>query len=543
MTNNCNILKRLLKDEDNKKKYKQLTNSNAYNKYLPKSLSKDDKCKQLISIIKSKKRPYVKSFKSKKSSWTEKAKKYFKGDTSLDNIAKVLNVDKKGLQEIIDKGKAAYFTSGSRPNQSPESWSRARLYASLGLDSKSRKIDSHIIKKYKIPAIDYKNNKLVKGGSIEEPKIDDILSKKSFYSKELDDILSLVSFNKKNVEVLGSFQLRSQYYFSDIDLFENNIRLPINKIVDEFKKKIKKMLDDDTYYIGDIKSGVAEHLRVISDDIYINNNKIYNYNQKEILYKLNKLKQYLPDFNNLKKLLVKEPNEEQLNKIKKNFRFHIVRWTPVEILQGYKYLLDGSKYKFIDAVKSPALYKLDFFKYMNNSNFLEFSIIYDLRNSKGEKLNNVSYDTKDTLKNDIKKYMTEGQYFKVLKRKFSLLRYEYAYEKKNNKAKLIVLSKVLNSNLGNLYQVKAIIENLLFLIENFNNLNKDRINKSVDDLINKLSYVSLKQFVKKEEAIIDELKMMLNGKSVGNISKNLENIYNTIENIINTEAKKYIKFN
>ena len=179
---------------------------------------------------------------------------------------------------------------------------------------------------------------------------------------------------------------------------------------------------------------------------------------------------------------------------------------------------------------------------MNNSNFLEFSIIYDFRDTKGQKLNNVAYNTKDTLKKDIKKYMAEGQYFKVLKRKFSLLRCEYVYEnKKNNKAKLIVLSKILNSNLGNLYQVKAIIDNLLFLIENFNNLNKDRINKSIDDIIDKLSFVSLKKFVKKENDVIDELKLILKGKSVGNTSKNLENIYNTVENIINTEAKKYIK--
>ena len=66
-----------------------------------------------------------------------------------------------------------------------------------------------------------------------------------------------------------------------------------------------------------------------------------------------------------------------------------MRWSPMEILRGYKYLLDGTKCKFIDAIKSPALFKLDFFKHMNNSNFLEFSITHDLRDAKGRKLNNV----------------------------------------------------------------------------------------------------------------------------------------------------------
>eukprot|EP00466_Bigelowiella_natans_P015143 jgi/Bigna1/126452/aug1.2_g1160 len=374
------------------------------------------------------------------------------------------------------------------------------------------------------------------------PLLGNLLLRKGFYSKEIEGILSLVAFNKKNVEVLGSFQLRSQFYFSDIDLFESNVRIPINRIADGFKKKIKKMLNDDKYYIGDIKCGVAEHLRVINDNIYIHNNKVYNYNRKEILERLHRLRKHLPDYKKLKRLIITNPNEEQINKIKQIFRFHIVRWTPREILQGYKTLIDDSKYKLVEGMKSPALFKLDFYKYMNNNNFLEFSIIYDLRNSKGQKLNNIPYDTKQTLLNDINKYTTEGQYFKVLKRRFSLLRYEYVFEKKkSNKSKLIVLSKILNSNLGNLYQVKALIDNLLFLIENFNDLNKDRINKSIDDIIDKLSFVSLSKFVREEDDIIDDLKMMLKGKSIGDMSGNLEDIYNTIGDIINKESYKYIK--
>eukprot|EP00466_Bigelowiella_natans_P009935 jgi/Bigna1/144142/aug1.84_g18850 len=208
------------------------------------------------------------------------------------------------------------------------------------------------------------------------------------------------------------------------------------RIADGFKKKIKKMLNDDKYYIGDTKCGVAEHLRV--------------------------------------------------------------------------------SYRQVDPKRDIT--------------------------SKGQKLNNIPYDTKQTLLNDIHKYTTEGQYFKVLKRRFSSLRYEHVFEKKkSNKSKLIVLSKMLNSNLGNLYQVKALIDNLLFLIENFDDLNKDRINKSIDDIIDKLSFVSLSKFVREEDDIIDDLKMMLKGKSIGDMSENLEDIYNTIGDIINKESYKYIK--
>ena len=88
MTNQCELLKRSLDKPKCEKKHKQLTNSNAYKRCVPNNLSKDDKCRQVISMIKSKKRPALKSFKSKQSKWTKLAKDYFKGDASLDDIAK-----------------------------------------------------------------------------------------------------------------------------------------------------------------------------------------------------------------------------------------------------------------------------------------------------------------------------------------------------------------------------------------------------------------------------------------------------------------------
>ena len=145
------------KIEDAIKRYKISKNK----KYVPKTLSKKDKEKQIESIFYGKDRPILKSFKSKRSKWTQKADDYFKNDTSLSNMTKVLDVPLKALKEILNKGVGAFYSSGSRPNQSAESWSRSRLYASLGLGSKSRKKDFNIIKKYEIPAIDYKNNKLV----------------------------------------------------------------------------------------------------------------------------------------------------------------------------------------------------------------------------------------------------------------------------------------------------------------------------------------------------------------------------------------------
>lgn len=121
-------------------------------KYVPDSLSKSDRKKQIESIKKGTDRPRVK-YNKIKSIWTEKANKYFKNDTSIDNIVKKLKLkNKRGLMKIILKGYAAYYTSGSRPNTKPYQWGLVRLYSVL-FGGPARQIDIDIVDKYKLPLI------------------------------------------------------------------------------------------------------------------------------------------------------------------------------------------------------------------------------------------------------------------------------------------------------------------------------------------------------------------------------------------------------
>jgi len=138
-------------------------------KYVPKSLSKEDKEKQKKQLQRSvsdykkgkyTKRDKVESFKSKKSPYVEQVKKKLDiKSATTTNIANKLsrNEDrrkkiKKGLELIKDKGEGAYFSSGSRPNQTPQSWGIGR-YSSVLVGGPSRKIDKKIVDKYDIPKI------------------------------------------------------------------------------------------------------------------------------------------------------------------------------------------------------------------------------------------------------------------------------------------------------------------------------------------------------------------------------------------------------
>jgi len=125
-------------------------------RYLPDTLKGKDRQKQIKSIFEGKDRPDTK-VKSKKSSWTTQFdKKYgkeldkLKGKRSKKNIAEITGIPLKAVNSVYKKGEGAYYSSGSRPNQSAASWARGRLYAYIMGGAKVRKADKDITEKYKV---------------------------------------------------------------------------------------------------------------------------------------------------------------------------------------------------------------------------------------------------------------------------------------------------------------------------------------------------------------------------------------------------------
>ena len=118
-------------------------------KYVPKSLTKEDRKKQIKSIEEGTDRPKLKSFKSKRSSYAVSFEKKYKTKiTDKEYINKNI-IKTKGQNEILAKGRGAYYSSGSRPNQTSNSWAYARL-ASVIMNGRARKVDKDIWDKYKI---------------------------------------------------------------------------------------------------------------------------------------------------------------------------------------------------------------------------------------------------------------------------------------------------------------------------------------------------------------------------------------------------------
>jgi len=128
--------------------------------YVPKSLSEADKKKQIKSIKEKTVRPKLKSFESKRSPWVIKfEKRYGYKINEFSKINKEL-LTFTGINKILDKGRGAYFSSGSRPNQTPESWALARLASAL-MFGKSARIDKDILIKHGRPDIKEKALKAI----------------------------------------------------------------------------------------------------------------------------------------------------------------------------------------------------------------------------------------------------------------------------------------------------------------------------------------------------------------------------------------------
>lgn len=129
---------------------------NIPKRYLPDTLSKSERQKQIKSIFEGKERPKTK-VKEKKSTWTTQFDKEYgeqldamKGKRSKSNIAKVTGIPLKAINEVYKKGEGAFYSSGSRPNQTASSWARGRIYAYIMGGEKVRKVDKDITDKYKV---------------------------------------------------------------------------------------------------------------------------------------------------------------------------------------------------------------------------------------------------------------------------------------------------------------------------------------------------------------------------------------------------------
>jgi DNA-binding Xre family transcriptional regulator len=126
-------------------------------RYIPAALNKRDRSTQYKQLAKSRRlykkgkfytRKRVASFISKPSGHVQEARKIYGVDNMTPNkeLSRVTGCSVSALKKIVNKGEGAYFSSGSRPNQTAQSWGLARLASSL-TGGKAAAVDFDILDK------------------------------------------------------------------------------------------------------------------------------------------------------------------------------------------------------------------------------------------------------------------------------------------------------------------------------------------------------------------------------------------------------------
>jgi hypothetical protein len=146
---------------------------------------------------------------------------------------------------------------------------------------------------------------------------------------------------------------------------------------------------------------------------------------------------------------------------------------------------------------SPIITKLDVVALIQGR-YTELSIVYEFHNG-DETLNPDDIDPERSLKDSILLLKSEGNLFKVIKRKFALAKL------KNNLPQVEKYNAILNSELGKLYVVYSDVKTLAELLED-QTIPKSSITDAIAGFKHRLARIySLEDYLKTESAILTKL--------------------------------------
>jgi len=328
------------------------------------------------------------------------------------------------------------------------------------------------------------------------------------YSNEMLTVIKAMSFTGgKGVKLVGSYTLRNQVYAGDVDALELVPIKSVNECVRRFQDVVKSVVNIPFTYISDIKCGSVEEWRVISPDVRIVEGKVEGYDSGAILGKVKHLHdtKIIDDeqFMVAKRMLKNHVNAVEFLALQKELRYNIIRWSLKDVIAGYKMLQDGRKYTLSEGVQSPTITKLDVVSWISGNHFTDFEMIYEFK-LRGRIINKGLRDLEVAIKESVLLMRREGNYFKMAKRMYALARY---YDYKHD---LKPLNDLFIGDLGRLYGIYGDANSLKYLIENVDDLPKDKIAYEVDQFVSRLSNVVIPTYLRREATIMSLVNRLKN---------------------------------
>jgi len=258
------------------------------------------------------------------------------------------------------------------------------------------------------------------------------------------NIVHLISYTKNNPIIVGSQADSEVKYKNDTDLYETIITKESKPdLISELHKMLLmilgKMKRNKNVYFMDFKAGTYQALYISDEDI-LNTKKRQGFYKKKLEEKLI-TEDILDTIENLK-------NDELLYFCSNLYK---VRWSPTDIKHEYTTLFNGELYRFDEIFNHKSVIKLDIL-FFDGKYFQPYSNMFQFINN-GELLTESPDDVIQSLKEDMQKYINQGNLYKSLKRAYSIAKIEQKEDLCNK------LLDIINSKAGQYYQIKSYVEN------------------------------------------------------------------------------------
>ncbi len=318
-----------------------------------------------------------------------------------------------------------------------------------------------------------------------------------YYTDDEKDIIDILKINNDDstiIQPVGSFTYSIQKYPSDIDLNQLVSITDISTFVKDLKKLIRKIeknscSKDRSVFFTDFKAG-------------------------------------------------KNPNDSEKG----------LKWSAKQILDGEQ-VVDGKTILLEDSLLEQSVIKLDIVIISHESNrIIEASTFFILLSSSTGEYINVPQNFFDLfvdgVKNDILKYSTQGENFKLfkaIKRMWSLARL------KKDINMLQKLAPIIDSSLSILSQINADMETIILLIEKYGKsvVKTDGIQNVLNGFEKRLStIVDVNEVMNSFDDIASNIEALkdLSSKGWGTRAEEiLEHLHDQLLSIINNESFEFIK--
>jgi hypothetical protein len=359
------------------------------------------------------------------------------------------------------------------------------------------------------------------------------------YPADVVNIIDTMTFNNKNVKMAGSMSLRSQQYAADYDMVESVEATGSSKesaaagIAKRFQGIVRALLKRRDTYIGDIKWGEVSDWTVVVGDV--RNGKVVGYDAAAARAKLTALVSAgvltADEAAEMRPMLKSSPSPVEFLMAQRTIRPQIIRWTPKEVLAGHVVLRNGRRFTLAEGVMTPSLCKLDVVGFIQRSRFTDFSVIYTFQ-WHGKTLNPVQLDPAHELRKNIVVLDAEGDYFKMAKRIYSLIR-------ESNVKLANRLTTLFNGDMGRLYAILSDIGTVLFLLENEGVVPLSKIQYQVGQFRARLGNIFETDRVNTER-ILDDI-MSLESADRSRLRSGLERLQVRLTPVLNSNTATELK--